>query len=151
MMTQDRRRMARCAGGLVLGLALSVWAAGAPPRRYTVSTDTVLDTKTALTWQRNVVATTYTWAGAATYCQNFNLGGMVWRLPTVKELQSLVDIRAVSPPAIDTVAFPNTPANYFWSSSPYAANTSFAWVVDFNGGDTTTNNVPPSYQVRCVR
>jgi hypothetical protein len=59
-----------------------------------------------------------------------------WRVPTVKELENLVsrDRPAIygHGPAIDTGYFPNTDASSsFWSSSPYASNSSGAWYVDF--------------------
>lgn len=150
MMKRDERRIGSgCAGALMLGLALSAWA-DAPPGRYTVATDTVLDTKTNLTWQRNAPAAGYDWAAATTYCQNLNLGGTGWRLPRVKELQSLVDVSRYGP-AIDTTAFPGTPSNWFWSSSPVAVTTSLAWVVVFSNGFTSTGNLASTSQVRCVR
>lgn len=133
----------------MLGAALATWA-GAPQGRYAISADTVLDTKTMLTWQRNVPATIYTLANAATYCQNLNLSGTGWRLPTVKELMSLVDARAHTP-SIDTAAFPNTPLNYFWSSTIDAQNTSKSWVVYFDGGYSNRPFTPNNGQVRCVR
>jgi hypothetical protein len=149
-MKQDKQKMASaCAGAAVLGLALTVWA-GAPPGRYTVSADTVLDTVTTLTWQRSAPITTYTWANAGAYCSSLSLSGTGWRLPTVKELQSLVDI-SVYAPAIDTVAFPGTPSNYFWSSSPVAGPGGSAWVVPFASGGTDFNAMTYANQVRCVR
>lgn len=57
-----------------------------------------------------------------------------WRLPTVDELQSLVDYSVGSPgPAIDTTWFPNT-TNWYWAVSPDANDASGAWVVDFRDG-----------------
>ena len=148
----DAKLGRRAAMGLVVAMVTAANAA-APVGRYTVSTDTVLDTKTNRTWQRVVPTATYTWANATTYCQALSLGGMTgWRLPTLKELQSLVDIRMFKP-SIDAAAFPATPANYFWSSSPYAYLPSYAWVVDFSYGTTTTltNSTTNTNQVRCVR
>jgi hypothetical protein len=131
--------------------------AAAPADRYTVSVDalTVLDNGTGRTWQRGVSASTCSWADAKTYCQGLNsssFGGLSsgWRLPTVKELQSLLDIRAYNP-AIDTTAFPGTASDYFWSSSPYATPTGYAWVVDFDGGSTTYSDASYTGRVRCVR
>ena len=146
-----RKLGSRCAGGLVLGLSLAVWAA-APPGRYTLTTVTVVDTRTMLTWQRTVSTSTYTWPNATAYCQGLNLLGTGWRLPTVKELQSLVDIRAVNP-AIDTTAFPSTPVDYFWSSSPHVLDAGRVWAVSFNDGSAPNGGYNPaaSARVRCVR
>lgn len=149
-MTSRRRPNGSCAAVLVCGLALSSWA-GAPQGRYTVSADTIFDTKANLTWQRSAPTGLYAQPNAAAYCQSLSLGGITgWRLPTIKELQSIVDIRALSP-AIDTTAFPGTASKPYWSSSPYAGNASYAWVVDFNDGYTTNLNIAFSYRVRCVR
>jgi len=130
--------------------------AGAPAGRYVVtnggtSSGTVYDTKTKLTWQQIVPSTTYTWANAKTYCAGVgaSLGGTGWRLPTCKEIQTIVD-DSQSKPLIDTTAFPSTPAARFWSSSP-AGSASEAWVVDFADGYTWYGYASDTDNVRCVR
>ena len=71
--------------------------ADAPAGRYTYTSTsvTVYDTKTKLTWQRAATAAQYAMADAKTYCGSpataTALGGSGWRLPTLKELQSLID------------------------------------------------------------
>jgi hypothetical protein len=60
-----------------------------------------------------------------------------WRLPSVKELVSLVD-RTRTSPAIDVAAFPATPSAWFWSSSPYAGDSYRAWYVYFGLGYVST-------------
>jgi Protein of unknown function (DUF1566) len=124
--------------------------ANAPAGRYTTSGGTVYDTKTKLTWQQAVPPGTYTWAGAKTYCAGLNLGGTGWRLPTAKELQTIVDDSETSP-AIDTTAFPSTPAGWFWSSSPAAYESSKAWGVNFDDGFTNNVVVSVPGSVLCVR
>ena len=141
--------VAACVGAL----AATTARAAAPAGRYTLATDTVADTVTHLTWQRSVPTQTYTWVAATTYCTGLSLGGFTsgWRLPTVKELQSIVDPRAYNP-SIDTTAFPATPSNYFWSSSPHAYYTGNAWFVYFSDGYTSYfSGTSNTYQVRCVR
>jgi len=60
-----------------------------------------------------------------------------WRIPTIKELSSIVDSNIPSPgPTIDTNYFPNTPNTVwadYWSSTTYAINPDYAWEVNFNG------------------
>jgi len=124
--------------------------ANAPAGRYTTTGGTVYDTKTKLTWQQAVAPGTYTWAGAKTYCSGLNLGDTGWRLPTVKELQTIVDDSQKNP-SIDTTAFPSTPADAFWSSSPFAGSSS-VWQVKFDIGDTYgTQYIDDLDHVRCVR
>jgi hypothetical protein len=130
--------------------AASLPPAPAPAGRYTTTGGTVYDTKTKLTWQQAVPSTTYTWTGAKAYCAGLNLGGTGWRLPTVKELQTIVDDSRTSP-SIDTAAFPSTPADYFWSSSPLAGSSSGAWGVGFGYGYTSSFVVSDTSLVRCVR
>lgn len=124
--------------------------AAAPAGLYTVGTDTVLDTATHLTWQRDV-GPSATWAAAGAYCQGLSRGGFSsnWRLPTVRELQSIVD-ESVSSPSIDSGAFPGTPSNYFWSSSPYIGG-GVAFVVYFVFGTVDYKGTSGISNVRCVR
>ncbi len=136
---------------VVVVVASTTYAeANAPAGRYTTAGGTVYDTKTKLTWQQTVASGTYTWAGAKTYCAGLNLGGTGWRIPTVKELQTIVDDSQANP-SIDTTAFLSTPVDWFWSSSPLAGSSSFAWGVDFTCGVTSYNGVSDYHDVRCVR
>lgn len=126
--------------------------ASAPLGRYTVSTDTVVDTVTGLTWQRAPAPSTYTWDAAKTYCASLSLGGIAlggWRLPRRLELESTVDFGATKP-SIDIVAFPNTPAAKFWSSSPAIDNSTVAWLVSFSDGNSTRTLTSDGISVRCV-
>jgi hypothetical protein len=135
----------------VIVVALTASAdANAPAGRYTTANGTVYDTKTKLTWQEAVPTGTYTWANAKAYCAGLSLNGTGWRLPTIKELQTIVDDSQANP-SIDTTAFPSTPTSWFWSSSPLAGSPSLAWWVNFFYGDTLHVDVSNSYYVRCVR
>ena len=124
--------------------------ASAPAGRYTTTAGTVFDTKTKLTWQQTAPTAPYAWAAAKIYCQNLTLAGTGWRLPTGKELQTIVDY-SQSNPSIDPTAFPATAATYFWSSSPLAGSPTSAWFVHFFHGDTSASDVPNTRDVRCVR
>ena len=63
-----------------------------------------------------------------------------WRLPTVEELQTLVDYGIADPgPLIKTDWFPNTQGAPYWSSSDVFGNTSNAWNVNFYNGDVNLN------------
>jgi hypothetical protein len=141
--------------GLIGWIACATAAlADAPSGRYTFpATGTVYDTRTQLTWQQAVDPGTYTQSAASTYCTGLSLAGGGWRLPTKAELESIVDDTR-SNPSIDPTAFPSTPGNYFWSSSPYvAASGGYGWFVNFISGLSGSNYyvIGNYYRVRCVR
>ncbi|MBT7024071.1 MAG: DUF1566 domain-containing protein, partial [Gammaproteobacteria bacterium] len=54
-------------------------------------------------------------------------------------------------PAIDTNYFPNTPAAWFWSSSPSAYHSNYAWRLSFDYGYDHDNSRDYDYHVRLVR
>ncbi len=121
--------------------------ADAPDSRYTVNANgTVVDKKTALTWMRCALgqawnnnsctgsAQPYNWQNAlqAAGITVFS-GKSDWRLPNIKELQSLVESRCYDP-AINLTAFPNATSDSFWSSSPVANDSNYARLVYFSFG-----------------
>lgn len=58
-----------------------------------------------------------------------------WRLPRREELRSLVDYRIPYPgPAIDTQAFPNAVAQFYWSADTNASEPREAWGIGFAFG-----------------
>jgi Protein of unknown function (DUF1566) len=131
--------------------------ANAPPGRYAASGGVVVDSATHLTWQQPVATSgaddgngRSTWAHAKSYCAS--LGGG-YRLPTVKELLTIVDFSR-SNPAIDTSddAFPSTPAEAFWTATPLAASEpTNAWFISFADGYAGNANMSQPNRVRCVR
>jgi hypothetical protein len=71
--------------------------ADAPVGRYIVANGTVTDMKTHLVWQQRDDGMTRTWDSAGTYCAGLSLDGEGWRLPTIKELQTIVDYSKTNP------------------------------------------------------
>jgi hypothetical protein len=111
------------------------------------------DSKTGLIWQDNSAAkeTKMTWQDAMSYCSELSLGGYSdWRLPNIKELQSIVDISRYKPAIKKGFKYVNT-SDYYWSSSVYVSDTKYAWIVYFKFGDTKYYNKTDKYYVRCVR
>ena len=135
--------------GILALLFAPVGRASAPAGRYTVASGTVTDSQTGLVWQQADDGKTYTFAEAQSHCAA--LGG-TWRVPTPKELLTLMDEGHGTGPWIDATAFPSAPAVVFWTSAPSATISGNAWFVDFLSGEAydyygATN----SYSVRCVR
>ncbi|MBS4096698.1 MAG: DUF1566 domain-containing protein [Sulfuricella sp.] len=119
---------------------------------------TVTHQKTGLTWKRcaegqtwsgstcSGTAKSYTWSAA----NALSTGG--WRLPTVNELQTLVEYSIAYPgPTINTTIFPSTPASCFWSVSAYAGSSDDTWYVDFGNGNDRSRFRTSSFYVRLVR
>ena len=95
---------------------------------------------------------TCTWVEAKAYCASLALGGLSgWRLPAVTELSTIVDFTVTSGATIDATAFPNTPADDFWTSSPSAGYSGYEWVVSFIDGALYSPDVDVNDRVRCVR
>lgn len=120
---------------------------------YSRANEVVTDNVTGLEWQDDAEAKTVTktWAEAQTYCANLSLDGGGWRLPTVQELQSII-VDGAHNPSIDTTAFVNyTTSSYYWSSTTSAYFTSYAWIVNFYDGYTSSYSESSTYYVRCVR
>jgi hypothetical protein len=60
-----------------------------------------------------------------------------WRLPNIKELTSLAN-RGTYYPAMDTTAFPGTPADsWYWSSTPDSSGAGRVWIVSFINGSVS--------------
>ncbi len=141
-------RLLGAAALIVMTLTAQVGTVAAPAGRYTYpAPGTVYDTKTKLTWQQLPTSRSLNFLEAKDYCSGLGatLGGTGWRLPTSKELQTIVD-ESRSTPAIDPTAFPGTPSNYFYTSG--------SLVVDFLTGAAHSPSTIPNSQaanVRCVR
>lgn len=74
-----------------------------------------------------------------------------WRMPTVKELSTLMDRGRTVAPYIDTAYFPNTQTSWYWSSSSYGGGSSDAWGVYFNHGSVDGLHKGYGVYVRAVR
>jgi len=127
---------------------------------------TVSHTKTGLMWKQcseglsgagcaTGAATGHTWQAALQLAETLNAGvGFAgfndWRLPNIKELNSIVE-RQCFTPAINATLFPNTVSSWYWSSSSYAANATGAWVVGFDGGGDGADIRSNNGYVRLVR
>jgi hypothetical protein len=131
-----------------------------PDSRYTYNAagDEVTDSVTGLIWKR--CAEGMSWSGGT--CTGapsaFNWEAALahaatqtgWRLPYIKELETLVEV-ACYDMAINETAFPNTPI-IAWSASRYEPVPGSAWYVNFgDGGRDWFNKFLGSVMVRLVR
>ena len=113
----------------------------ATTKSYTNNGDgSVTDNVTGLMWQRaNAIQSgsdyQFEWREALAYCEALSLAGKTdWRLPNIKELQSLVDYSNATN-AIDTTVFTNTitasTGPFYWSSTSDEFKPEFANYVCF--------------------
>jgi hypothetical protein len=112
---------------------------------------TVTDTSTGLMWRQAGSSNTMTWEQALAYCEDMDFAGYTdWRLPTIKELRSLVDYSQYDP-AINATYFPSTASSFYWSSTTFANYTYYAWGVPFNYGHDYYSYKKHSHYARAVR
>ncbi len=72
------------------------------------------------------------WAAAVAWCENLNyLNRTDWRLPNVKELQTIVDASR-SYPCVDGAKFPNTKMDFYWTSTTTRNESTWAFILDFD-------------------
>lgn len=105
------------------------WGANA----FTANGDgTVTDTVMGLVWQQSDDGNTRDWPRALKYCEDLTLAGKRdWRLPNVKELQSIVDYRKNDPALDQRFLKQSDKKGWFWSSTTHGDNISMAAYVCF--------------------
>jgi hypothetical protein len=84
----------------------------------------VTDEATGLMWQKTDNGKTYNWQGALAYAHGLVLAGHSdWRVPTAKELQSIVDYSrapaVTHSAAIDPIFGVSNVESYFWSGTTH--------------------------------
>ena len=106
---------------------------------------------THLMWQKEADRVARTWEQALTSCQDLTLGGYEdWRLPNIKELQSINDYNSLNP-SIDLIFLPNTVTSFYWSSTSNADISDNAWGVYFGNGMVHDSDKSSTLYTRCVR
>jgi len=139
-------------------------ASSTPTADFTVNANgTVTQTTTGLMWKQcneglsgancaTGTVTYLTWSDALLAARNSTFAGYTdWRLPNKQELESLVDDSCFAPAINDTV-FPNTVADWTWTSTTLAAGPASAWIVFFGHGDSNASNkAGDDVAVRLVR
>ncbi|MBZ0254798.1 DUF1566 domain-containing protein [bacterium] len=111
---------------------------------------TVIDENTGLVWQQEAAEAT-TWEGALAYSEGLELASASdWRLPNIKELQSITDAHYVNP-SIDASVFTDALTGSFWSSTSLINRPEDAWIIQFDRGIVTHESKTSQCYVRCVR
>jgi len=123
---------------------------------YTIATscgdEVVIDKTTKLMWARVEEPGLYNWVNAKARCVGSRRGGFAdWRLPTLVELQSIMDYGATTATTIDLTAFPSALSYWVWSSSGLGTAGMQAWFVSFGSGWVYVDYATNKNAVRCVR
>lgn len=139
-----------------------------PSSRYQVSGQGIVtDTQTGLTWMRCPMGMEWTgaackntpdivnWSRAKILMLTLNhdtgyAGIRDWRLPTLEELNTLVEKKCFEP-AINSEIFPGTPHTGFWTSTEDKGFDDRAWLVYFRHGSQYMGNKEQEWAVRAVR
>ncbi len=110
----------------------------------------VRDHVTGLIWSTETLpAATWTAAtGVASYTRCGYATG--WRVPTRRELLSIVHNGLSSGPAIDATYFPGTGSALYWANDAYGPDTTLAWGINFQDGSTSTSSKTAQHSVRMV-
>lgn len=133
-----------------LSLSIACMCANAVSH-YVPSQDTVVDQFTGLEWERKV-GEPMDYSAAEKYCHNLVLDGKKdWRVPTIEELATLPDRRKHGP-AIDSIAFPNTQGELYWSStSVVMGGSNLTRGIFFSFGHFGNWDLASHGLMRCVR
>ena len=119
-----------------------------------LNNDGVLDKETGLIWEKSPQIPSARWSVARRTCAEKTVGGQKgWRLPSLSELQNLVD-PSIAPPG------PTLPPGHpflavqsavYWSETRPGEDPKGAWAVHFGlGGGTVFINWAHAVQVWCI-
>jgi hypothetical protein len=154
---------------LAMSMVLSVFIVGAyaeekvpmAPRFTDNANGTVTDNLTGLIWLKNANSfSVKNWEKAHSACKNLADDGSAltdgskagdWRLPSAKEIQSLIDFKNYDPALTSGHPFINIQATYYWTSTTYAGIGTLAWGVIMVNGYVYTNDKRRNYYVWPVR
>ncbi len=115
-----------------------------------------MDPRTDLEWQLESPGE-MAWDEAHAYAGSLRLDGKTgWRLPTARELESLLDRKdsllhrnLYRPEIRGEVPFRDERS--YWSATTFAPDTKTAWIVMFDGAYVLSYPKTNAYHVRCVR
>jgi hypothetical protein len=134
--------------------------------RFTDNDDgTVTDNLTGLTWTKSAnLSAKSTWDTALDVCYNLTADGIDlndgslpgdWRLPNIREMQSMIDYGRYNPALTADHTFTDlqsTALSYYWTSTTYAGYNIFAWgLTVINGSITQLKKTGQNGYVWCVR
>jgi len=96
---------------------------------------TVTDTRTGLTWLRQVPQTLLNWTSAISWCESLTYANHTdWRLPQKETMRSLIDYSRTEP-SVDTTIFFDMMPGIFWTSSADEDVQNQVWTYNLQTGN----------------
>jgi len=128
---------------ILMGLSSLVWS------NFSLDNDIIKDSETKLEWQKEVKD--LEWQNAISYCENLQLDGMGWRLPSKKDIISIINVGNDNSD-LNMLFFNQKIIKKefdYWTST-IDEESNLRWGANYNGW---TGLYPTTYglQVRCVR
>jgi hypothetical protein len=121
-------------------------------RSFVKSDAVVTDNSSKLQWHDDDQAILKNWDNAKIYCDNLSVSGIQdWSLPTIDELNSIVDRNSTDLTNITDSAFAQRSSIDFWSETLYKGPISDSyWIIYFSNGLMTYGGKTGEHFVRCV-
>ena len=113
--------------------------------------DVILDTTTSLLWQDASINkdAAVTYKEAQSYCKYLKIDKYEhFRLPTLYELQTIVDYTKYDPAILD--GFKYVESTSYWTATPFADDKSEVWTINFEKGESSTKAKYYDRHFRCV-
>jgi len=114
--------------------------------------DVVYDTTTSLLWQDAPINkdASVTFKEASNYCKFLTIDKYKnFRLPTLSELQTLVDYNNYDPAILD--GFNYVASTTYWTTTPFVDADDSVWTINFEKGSRNTKAVYYDRHFRCVK
>ena len=113
----------------------------------------VRDDETGLVWEKTLETTEVSWTDARAACADKDVGGRKgWRLPSIFELASLMDLSMRTGPTLPLGhPFTNVQTDVYWSATTIAGDPKSAWIVFFDTGKVTYSFKTITFHAWCVR
>jgi hypothetical protein len=134
------------------------WSRTLPgPSRFTILNGfggaAVRDGETGLVWEMTLETNQVSWTDARAMCADKNVGGRKgWRLPSISELASLMDLSMREGPTLPLGhPFTNVQMDVYWSATTVAGNPNSAWLVFFDTGKVSHGYKTITFHAWCVR
>lgn len=112
-----------------------------------------MDEKTGLVWQDNedVARVEKSYTDAIAYCRSLKVDGFEdWRLPSLAEAYTIVDMSRDRPALLD--GFEMRVSERFWTATPFAGDPKAeAWRILMSYGEAEPYTKRREHHIRCVR